>query len=47
MTAPQIRPQTPNLTFPAVSGFIDTSLNYGDILIELDNCHKTIENLTE
>jgi hypothetical protein len=32
MTAPQIRPQTPNLTFPAVSGFIDTSLNYGNIL---------------
>jgi hypothetical protein len=23
MTDPQIRPQTPNLIFPAVSGFID------------------------
>jgi hypothetical protein len=33
MAAPQIRPQIPNLTFPAVSGFIDnTSLNYGDIV---------------
>jgi len=33
MTAPQIRPQTPYLTFPAVTGFIDTSLNYGDIFV--------------
>src|SRR5271157_4863108 len=37
MIPPQIRPQTPNLTFPAVSAFIDTSLNFGDILIKLDN----------
>jgi hypothetical protein len=29
MTAPTIRPQTPYLIFPSVSGFIDnTSLNY-------------------
>jgi hypothetical protein len=32
MTAPTIIPQTPNLIFPAVSGFIDhTPLNYGNI----------------
>jgi hypothetical protein len=29
MTAPQISPQTPNLIFPAFSGFIDnTFMNY-------------------
>src|SRR5438309_8667848 len=37
MTAPQIRPQTPNLTLPAVSGFIEQPpLNGGgSLLLEL------------